>query len=272
MTKGMVKVTRGFIPRKIQWHIHTGWWSLVNWWHQVLMRHYIRGSWILMRTAIGLMDGTVLMVIGVSSVIPRNLPQILVGIVNWTDNVLKTPSSQALYIVLIIYLSAHLPNLQTPLLGFKPSTWGKFMLLYFILLLNFPVFITARKRSCGKVMFLHLSVILFTVGVTVLEGESLSKGSLSRGVSIRGLYVQGDLCPKGSLSRGLCPGGLCPGGISVRDTPLCGKERAVHILLEFLLVYYSVKFPIIYQHIFWHSIIFIFGIKGWSHLFTWISE
>ena len=23
-TKGMVKVTRGFIPKKIQWHIHTG--------------------------------------------------------------------------------------------------------------------------------------------------------------------------------------------------------------------------------------------------------
>ena len=22
--------TLGFIPKKIQWHIHTGWWSLVN--------------------------------------------------------------------------------------------------------------------------------------------------------------------------------------------------------------------------------------------------
>ena len=28
--KGMVKVTCGFIPKKIQWHIHTGWWSLFN--------------------------------------------------------------------------------------------------------------------------------------------------------------------------------------------------------------------------------------------------
>ena len=70
--KDMVKVTRGFIPRKIQWHIHTGWWSLVNWWCQVLMRHYIRGSWILMRTAVSLMDGTALMVIDVSNVIPRH--------------------------------------------------------------------------------------------------------------------------------------------------------------------------------------------------------
>ena len=53
-TKGMVKVTRGFIPRKIKRHIHTGWWSLVNWWHKALMRHYIRDSWILMRTAVSL--------------------------------------------------------------------------------------------------------------------------------------------------------------------------------------------------------------------------
>ena len=29
-----------------------------------------------------------------------------------------------------------------------------------------PVIITVRKRSCGKVMFLHLSVILFTRGVS----------------------------------------------------------------------------------------------------------
>ena len=73
-TKGTVKVTRGFIPRMIQWHIQTGWWSLVNWWHEALTRHYIRGSWILMRMAVGLMDGMALMVIGVSSVIPRHFP------------------------------------------------------------------------------------------------------------------------------------------------------------------------------------------------------
>ena len=52
--------------------------------------------------------------------------------------------------------------------------------------------VTARKRSCGKVMFLHLSVILFT------------RGGLSRGVSVRGC-----LCPGMSLSR----------GVSVRETP-----------------------------------------------------
>ena len=48
--------TRGFIPKKIQWHIHAGPWSLVNWWRKVLMRHYIRCSWILMRAAVGLME------------------------------------------------------------------------------------------------------------------------------------------------------------------------------------------------------------------------
>ena len=99
------------------------------------------------------------------------------------------------------------------------------------------------EQSGGKVMFLHLPVILFT-------GE----GSLPRGVS-----VQGGLCPGRSLSSGslnggslsggvLCPwgslywgsqsgvsvhwgsllGGLCPWGVSVRETPcrcmvMCGQ-------------------------------------------------
>ena len=31
---------------------------------------------------------------------------------------------------------------------------------------NLPQVITVRKRSCGKVMFLHLSVILFIGGVS----------------------------------------------------------------------------------------------------------
>ena len=48
--------TRGFILKKIQWHIHAGPWSLVNWWHEVLTRHYIRCSWILMTVAVGLME------------------------------------------------------------------------------------------------------------------------------------------------------------------------------------------------------------------------
>ena len=46
--------TRGFIPKKIQWHIPAGLWSLVNWWREALMRHYIRCSWISMRAAVSL--------------------------------------------------------------------------------------------------------------------------------------------------------------------------------------------------------------------------
>ena len=65
------------------------------------------------------------------------------------------------------------------------------------------------QQSCGKVMFLHLSVILFT------------GGSLSRGVSVWWT---------------LCPGGLCPGG-SLSGRPLLyGYVRAVRILLECILV------------------------------------
>ena len=73
--------------------------------------------------------------------------------------------------------------------------------------------VTASKRSCGKVMFLHLTVILFTRRVSVRGGVS----------------VQGE---------GLCPGGsgLCPGGFLSGRHPLHGNERAVRILLERSLV------------------------------------
>ena len=83
------------------------------------------------------------------------------------------------------------------------------------------------ERSCGKVMFLHVSVILFTG-----EGASLSqhapqvtrpRGSLSSpgGSWSGGLCADGGLCPEeGGLCLGgsvwgggsLSKGGLCPGG------------------------------------------------------------
>ena len=52
---------------------------------------------------------------------------------------------------------------------------------------------TSLKRSWRKVMFLHLSVILFT-------------GGSVRGVPVQGVSVQGSLCP----------GDLHPGGVSVQ--------------------------------------------------------
>ena len=73
--------------------------------------------------------------------------------------------------------------------------------------------------SWGKVMFLHVSVILFTGGgisVSIpgfLSGGSLSGGSLSRGGLVRG----------GSLTRGSVPGGLCL-GVSVQGGPCPGQS------------------------------------------------
>ena len=66
--------TRGFILRKIQWHIHAGSWSLVNCWREALTRHYIRCSWILMNAAVGLMDGLGLDADWCIRVIPRQPP------------------------------------------------------------------------------------------------------------------------------------------------------------------------------------------------------
>ena len=61
--------------------------------------------------------------------------------------------------------------------------------------------------SWGKVMFLHVSVILFTGG-----SQSPSQGVSVWGVSVLGVLVQGGLCP-----AGLCPGGSLSGGVSVQE-------------------------------------------------------
>ena len=53
--------------------------------------------------------------------------------------------------------------------------------------------ITVRKRSCGKVMFLHLSVILFTRGV----GVCVSEHALGR----RGLPLVPEGLPDAPLGR-----------------------------------------------------------------------
>ena len=90
----------------------------------------------------------------------------------------------------------------------------------------------------GKVMFLHLCVILFTGrGVSVpacitghmTGGASLSRGSLSLGVSIWGVSVQVGFCRGG--------GALCPGGGLCQAYPSYGNEQAVRILMECILVH-----------------------------------
>ena len=56
------------------------------------------------------------------------------------------------------------------------------------------------QQSFGKVIFLHLSVILFIWGYLSRRGISVQERCLCRGV---GFSVQ---------EGGLCPGGLCPWG------------------------------------------------------------
>ena len=103
--------------------------------------------------------------------------------------------------------------------------------IYYICLLS-----PARKLC--EIMFLHMSVILFTGGLYLM-------GSLSRGVSVQGVSVGGEggscpwgICPwglcgggslwrgslwRGSLSRGSLSRGLCPGG-SLSGGGLCQGE------------------------------------------------
>ena len=78
------------------------------------------------------------------------------------------------------------------------------------------------NKFWGKVLFLHLSVILFTGewGLCMMSLPVWLAGDSVQG----GVSVQRDLCLEGVSVQG----GLCQG-----DSP-CSKERAVRILLEFL--------------------------------------
>ena len=72
-----------------------------------------------------------------------------------------------------------------------------------------------QQWSCGKVMFLHLSVILFT-GVSLPRGDlypggSLSRGSLSRGSVSRGSLSRGSLSGRPPIQ--LHVGGTHPNGM-----------------------------------------------------------
>ena len=75
--QGMVKVnTWVFILRRYKWHIHAGSWSLVNCWREGSTLPYKGCSWILMNAAVGHMDGSALMVIGVSAWYPDNYEEL----------------------------------------------------------------------------------------------------------------------------------------------------------------------------------------------------
>ena len=67
-TKSWLNITHGFIPRKIQWHIHTGQWSLVNWvvqsTYETLYKRHMNINEMALRMA------SAFMVIGVSARYP----------------------------------------------------------------------------------------------------------------------------------------------------------------------------------------------------------
>ena len=71
--------TRGFILKTIQWHIHAGSWSLVNCWREACTRPFIRCSWILIRSAVGLTECLGLDGDRCIRVIPRHVLACLIG-------------------------------------------------------------------------------------------------------------------------------------------------------------------------------------------------
>ena len=85
---------------------------------------------------------------------------------------------------------------------------------------------TVRNSSCGKVMFLHLSVILFTGG-----------SMCGRWACVAGVCVCGGVCAWGHAWQGICVAGGCAYGGSMcawqERWPL---QRTVRILLECILV------------------------------------
>ena len=81
----------------------------------------------------------------------------------------------------------------------------------------------------GKVIFLHLFVILFTVGVPGPGVGSAPGGSVPRGSAPGVPCSGGGLLP---VCGGVCSGGGVPGG----DPPRRLLLRTVRILLECILV------------------------------------
>ena len=80
-----------------------------------------------------------------------------------------------------------------------------------------------------KVMFLYVSVILFTGGVSV---PACTTGHMTMGVSVQGVSVPA--CTTGHMTRGVCPmglvqGGLCWGGLCPRGVCPGGWSRGVSV-------------------------------------------
>ena len=104
-------------------------------------------------------------------------------------------------------------------------------------LLNWPIVITARKRSCGKVIFIHMSVS-HSVHRGVLCMMSLPVWLPGPMFLLWSHAPSRVLCAGGPLDREY-PGQKTPGQRAPWiETPLYSKERAIRILLEYILVGY----------------------------------
>ena len=90
------------------------------------------------------------------------------------------------------------------------------------------IIFTARKRSCGKVMFLQVSVILFTGGCLLPErGGACSRGGRVSGPG--GACSQGVPAPGGVCSQGVpALGGSGPGGVPGGDPPTVTAAGGTH--------------------------------------------
>ena len=74
-------------------------------------------------------------------------------------------------------------------------------------------FLPLANEVWGKVMFLHLCVILFTGGgMGGVSVPTCTTDHITRGGSLSRESLSGGLCPGASLSRGSMSEGLCPGG------------------------------------------------------------
>ena len=88
------------------------------------------------------------------------------------------------------------------------------------------IIFTARKRSCGKVMFLQVSVILFTGGCLLLRECLLPGGGVSGpgGACSQGVPAPGGVCSQGVPSLG----GSGPGGVPGGDPPTVTAAGGTH--------------------------------------------
>ena len=94
------------------------------------------------------------------------------------------------------------------------------------------LYLITVRNEVAKVMFLHVSVILFTVGVLSQHAlQVVSQHALQQGCLFQGGSAPGGVCSRGGSAPGGVPalGGLLPGGLPAPGgsvEPLPRKQTA----------------------------------------------